>query len=153
LDEALDVAFAFSRDHAPLGTVQEALGTVLDQLQPDCNFGELHTSKLHAVSCVAHALAAATSSADLDAASAESMQAAGAEVQIVKGAFYLREGSYDGVYNHPSFKRELKWQIDDLAALTASEEASDLGGLRRRAIDQGSELIDSLLRNEWPDVL
>jgi hypothetical protein len=83
---------------------------ILDELHPDCDFGQFHTSRVHAFSSVVHALAAVIATGDQPLAVQESRQSAQAEVSIIKGAYYRKLGSYSGVYEHRSFARQIKWQ-------------------------------------------
>jgi hypothetical protein len=123
-----------------LQILQEA---ILGELNPDCDFGRFHTLRVRALTSVAHALGAVLANGDHLVAEEESRQCAQAEVLIIKGAYYGKLGSYDGVYEHRSFVRQIKWQLDDLEALRA---VSSLGTeqLVARAIERGALLADEI---------
>lgn len=119
---------------------------VLDQLDADIDFGQFDAFLTHAISCVGHALASVLSVDDQSTAAHESRQAAQAEVSIVKGAYYRKLGSYDSVYRHRSFTRQIKWQSDDLKALGLGVTV-EFGDLLARASERGAMLADDI-RND-----
>jgi hypothetical protein len=140
----LELAFG-PPDGSGLESLRSAQRSILDQLNEDSNFGDFHSEKLQAVVSVAHALAACAALDDADLAH-ESRQAAQAEIALVKGMYFERIGSYDGVNDHVSLIRQLRWQRGDLAALA---EGIELDTLRARATAQGQLLNLGVRTDDW----
>jgi hypothetical protein len=125
---------------AHLRSLHEA---ILGELHPDCDFGQFHVFRVRAFSSVGHALAAVIADGDQLVAAQESRQSAEAEVSIVKGAYYGKLGSYNGVYEHRAFARQIKWQSDDLESLS-SGSSPGVEQLLARAIERGALLADEI---------
>jgi hypothetical protein len=126
LREAVDQLFALLGEgpEADLDRLRSAHAQLEDELHPDCDFGDPHLPRMRAVVAVLGA-------ADVALGDAEgAWEAAKAEIAVVKGLYLERTGSYDGVYDHPTFVRELGWQVADLADLAAG---AAIAPLRERA--------------------
>jgi hypothetical protein len=140
---AMESRFSDSAQQAPLAYLESRRRAILDQLDPDSDFGPFHQFRMHAASSVAHALAASTVGADDEAVRHESTQAALAEISIVKGAFYRARNTYTGVYDHPSFIRQIEWQSDDLRVLS-SDSGVATETLLSRSIERGRLLAQEI---------
>jgi hypothetical protein len=116
---------------------------ILGQVHPDSDFGQFDAFLVHALSSVWHALAAVIADGDQSVVANESRQSAQAEVSIVKGAYYRKQGSYNGVYEHRSVARQIKWQSDDLESLSSGSSAG-VEQLLARAIERGTLLADGI---------
>ena len=116
---------------------------ILGQVHPDSDFGQFDAFLVHALSSVWHALAAVIADGDQSVVANESRQSAQAEVSIVRGAYYRKLGSYNGVYEHRAFARQIKWQSDDLESLSSGSSAG-VEQLLARAIERGTLLADEI---------
>jgi hypothetical protein len=140
---AVGSRYGMSRETSSLADLRGLHAAIGGEVHPDSDFGQYDAFLVHAVSSVWHALAAVIADGDQPAASQESRQSARAEVSIVKGAYYRKLGSYGGVYEHPAFARQVKWQSDDLEALSFGP-APGTEQLLARALDRGALLADEI---------
>jgi hypothetical protein len=127
----------------------ELVPGLLDEFDEDTDFGDFHGQRMDALVTVAHAVAAAVALGDDAEVLRKATAAAKAEINIVKGLFAERNGTWTGAVEHVSVARELSWQRDDLADLTADGSPGRFQVIRGRAAVAGTLLRAGVLKDDW----
>lgn len=150
LRDALEAGWRDLASSAPWREpLQAILRRLLDELHEDCDFGEYHSQRLQAIIAVAHAVGAVIYRDEPPTLLREVTSSAEAEINIVKGAFYQRTGTYKGATDHTSTVRQTGWQLRDMADLVVDDSASRIESIHKRAIREGILMRSGVMENDW----
>lgn len=140
---AVRVWHGVSAERPKVASFRDLHQAVLDELHPDCDFGQFHTFRVEGVALVADALEAVIGDLSEEKMAYLASQAALGEILMIKGAYYMSTGSYDGVYEHRAFLRQIQWQVDDLESLRSGSN-NGAEQLLTRAVERGFLLAEEI---------